>query len=361
LAFIGEAMMPILAGHWQHLEAGLTLSGISKLGRAALCALGVGLVAPAVNAQTIFPPGELSGLTYNNDGGRILVAQADNAQLMVRLQQLEEQNRVLNGQIEGLTFQLTQLQEILNRFQEDAEFRFQALEGGAGGKTDAATQPGGVTQPEALPQTQAPADSDVPLTDIPEQGVQPLPGEVEFDPTFDDGSAPADDLGQSGDPLVGTGQGGGVDLITGQPLDLSYNPATDATGDPDADAQYRAGYEALVAGDYAFAEQQFAQFIELYPDNAQVMDASNWLGEAMIARGGYAEAADVLVDAYQKDPDHARAPDLLLKLGVSLAGVGERETACRTFAEVSTRYPNTIPAFQTRLAEEKAKAECPPA
>jgi TolA-binding protein len=91
------------------------------------------------------------------------------------------------------------------------------------------------------------------------------------------------------------------------------------------------------------------------------MDASNWLGEAMLARGGYAEAADVLVDAYQKNPDHPRAPDLLLKLGVSLAGVGERETACRTFAEVSTRYPDTIPAFQTRLAEEKAKAECPPA
>ncbi|SMQ73037.1 tol-pal system protein YbgF [Devosia lucknowensis] len=338
----------------------MTLSRIGKLGRAALCALGVGLTAPAVQAQSVFPPGELSGLTYNNDGGRILVAQADSAQLMVRIQQLEEQNRLLNGQIEGLTFQLTQLQEILNRFQEDAEFRFQQLEGGAGGKTEAATQPGGVTQPEALPQDPATTEADVPLTDIPEQGVQPLPGEVEFDPTFTDGAAATDELGQSGDPLVGTGQSGGVDLITGQPLDLSYNPGA-SSGDPDADAQYRAGYEALVAGDYTFAEEQFAQFLELYPDNPQIMDASNWLGEAMIARGGYAEAADVLVDAYQKDPNHARAPDLLLKLGVSLAGVGERETACRTFSEVSTRYPDTIPAFQTRLAEEKAKAECPPA
>jgi tol-pal system protein YbgF len=339
----------------------LTLTKLAKLGRAALCALGVGLCAPAVQAQTVFPPGELSGLSFNNDGGRILVAQADSAQLMVRIQQLEEQNRLLNGQIEGLTFQLTQLQEILNRFQEDAEFRFQALEGGAAGKTDAATQPGGATQPEALPQDPAPSETDVPLTDIPEQGVQPLPGEVEFDPTFDDGSQSTDALGQSGDPLVGTGLGGGIDLITGQPLNLSYDPAADATGNADADAQYRVGYEALIAGDFTFAEQQFAQFIELYPDNAQVMDASNWLGEAMLARGGYAEAADVLVDAYQKDPNHVRAPDLLLKLGISLAGVGERETACRTFAEVSNRYPNTIPAFQTRLGEEKAKAECPPA
>src|SRR5690606_12503811 len=123
------------------LEAGLTFTKFAKLGRAALCALGVGLSAPAVQAQSTFPPGELSGLSFNNDGGRILVAQADSAQLMVRIQQLEEQIRVLNGQVDGLTFQLTQLQEILNRFQEDADFRLQQLEGGGAGKTDAATQP----------------------------------------------------------------------------------------------------------------------------------------------------------------------------------------------------------------------------
>ena len=339
----------------------MTLRSFKKIGRAALCALGVGLCAPAAQAQTVLPPGELGGLSFNNDGGRILVAQADNAQLMVRVQQLEEQIRVLNGQVDGLTFQLTQLQEILNRFQEDAEFRFQALEGGDPGNAEAATSAGGATQPQALPQDPATDETNVPLTDIPEQGVQPLPGEVEFDPTFDDGTAPMDDLGQSGDPLVGTGQPGGIDLITGQPLNLSYDPAADQTGNPDADAQFRAGYEALVAGDYAFAEQQFGQFIALYPDNPQVVDAGNWLGEAMLARSAYAEAADVLVDAYQQDPEHERAPDILLKLGVSLAGVGERETACRTFGEVSARYPNTIPAFQARLAEERAKAECPPA
>lgn len=334
---------------------------ISKWGRAALCALGMGLGVQASQAQTVLPPGELSGLTYNNNGGRILVAQADSAQQMVRIQQLEEQIRVLNGQVEGLTFQLTQLQEILNRLQEDTEFRFQALEGGAAGKTEAATQGGGATQPQALPQSPASAEATVPLTDIPEQGVQPLPGEQEFDPTFDDGSGQADALGNSADPLVGSGQAGALDLVTGQPLNLSYDPTADATGNADADAQYRAAYEAFLAGDNAFAEEQFAQFIELYPDNPQVMDASNWLGETLIARGAYAEAADVLVNAYQKNPDHPRAPDLLLKLGVALSNVGERETACRTFAEVQKRYTNTIPAFQARLSQERDKAECPPA
>src|SRR5690606_20145236 len=164
------------------LEAGLTLTTLTKLGWAALCALGIGLGATAAQAQTALPPGQI-GIQGLPAGGRILVAQADNAQIMVRVQQLEEQIRLLNGQVEGLTFQLTQLQEILNRLQEDSEFRFQQLEGGAGGKTDAATQAGGEMRPEALPQDPATSGTEdqVPLTDIPEQGVQPLPGDQQSD------------------------------------------------------------------------------------------------------------------------------------------------------------------------------------
>lgn len=330
-------------------------------------ALAIGVATPALVNAAIFnlPPANV-GPVVSDEQAPVLVAQAqDVAQLLVRLQQLEEQNRLLNGQIEGLTFQLTQLQEIVNRMAEDNEFRFQALEGGAGPKPDAATQAGGVTQPEALPQDPANTTqvdgNGVPLTDIPEQGVQPLPGEVEFDPTFTDGSAaPMDELGNSADPLVGTGASGGVDLVTGQPIDLSYNPGAVTTDNPDADAQFAAGYQALSSGDYAFAEDQFSQFLSLYPDNAQAPDAANFLGDALLQRSAYSEAADVLLNAFQKAPDSPRAPDLLLKLGQSLAGAGERETACRTFSEVDKRYTTLTPDFLTRLSEAKTRAECPP-
>lgn len=328
-------------------------------------AVALGITLPGAAAQNILPPAELGGLTLTNAAPqRIHVAQAgDSAQLMVRIQQLEEQLRSQNGQIEGLTFQLTQMQEILNRMQEDNEFRFQALEGGAGGKTDAATQAGGVTQPEVLPQGQNDrTEITVPMTDIPEQGVQPLPGEVEFDPTYDDGSAlPMDDVGNSADPLVGTGATGGVDLTTGQPLNLSYDPAAANSGDPDADAQFAAGYEAFAAGDFEFAEEQFGQFIDLYPDNPQAADAANYLGDALLQRAAYNEAADVLLEAYQKDPQGARAPELLVKLGASMSGAGERDVACRTFAQVQANYPNLTQDVAGRLAAEKTKAECPPA
>ncbi|HTN62644.1 MAG TPA: tol-pal system protein YbgF, partial [Devosia sp.] len=243
---------------------------------------------------------------------------------------------------------------------QDNEQRFTALEGGAPGKPQAATQTDGATPSEALPQDQNTA----PLTEIPEQGVKPLPGEEEVDPTFTDGSIPPDDLGNSGDPLVGTGNGDqAIPLGTGQPLDLSFDPNAPAanTGDADADAQYNAGYDAIARGDYAFAETQFSQFIELYPDNAKATDAANWLGEALLQRQAYDEAAEVLLNAFQKAPDNPRAPDLLLKLGISLSGAEERETACRTFAEIDKRYTNLTPAFLTRLTAEKTKAECPPA
>lgn len=338
------------------------LSTKVRVSVAFAAALAIGTATPALVNAAMFntPPAEI-GQVRSDEQAPVLVAQAqDVAQLLVRLQQLEEQNRVLNGQIEGLTFQLTQLQELVNR--NDA--RLQAVEGGASPKPDAATQPSSVTRPEALPQdpNSVPVDADgVPLTIIPEQGVQPLPGEAEFDPTFDEGAAPADALGTSADPLVGTGAAGGVDLTTGQPLNLSYDPAGGNTGNPDADAQFAAGYQALSSGDYAFAEDQFSQFLSLYPDNAQAPDAASFLGDALMQRSAYNEAADVLLKAYQASPSSPRAPELLVKLGASMAGVGEREVACRTFAQVNSTYASLTPELAARLAAEKTKAECPPA
>jgi tol-pal system protein YbgF len=351
----------------------LTALSIRSRGRTLALAsvLMLGAAAPSLAfGVSPLPPADIGGVVMSDaQPARIHVAQSQEAaQLAVRIQQLEEQMRLLNGQIDGLTFQLTQMQTLVERMSQDNEQRLTALEGGAPGKPPAATQTDGATPSEALPQD----PTAVPMTDIPEQGIKPLPGEEEIDPSFTDGSTPADTLGNSGDPLVGTGNGdAAIPLGTGAavpigeapPIDLSFDPKAPAanTGDADADAQFNAGYEAMTRGDYAFAETQFTQFLDLYPDNAKATDASNWLGEALIQRAAYDQAAEVLLNAFQKAPDNPRAPDLLLKLGVSLSGAEERETACRTFAEIDKRYTNLTPAFLTRLTAEKTKAECPPA
>jgi tol-pal system protein YbgF len=293
-------------------------------------------------------------------------------QLTVRVQELEDTVRTLNGQVEGLQFQLTQMQQLLQKMQDDNEFRFQQLEGGgakdgAGKKSSAATQSGGVTPTGALPQpasgdqtADAPAQATDAAPPVDKPPTTAAPDNTAASPAGDDQPMDGDNLGQSGDPLVGTNgaDGDSTELGDGRPLNLSLDSSQElASGD--AAAQYKAGYDAIVRGDYAFAEDQFRQFIALYPKDLQAPDATNWLGEALLQRQAYDEAADVLLTGFQTYQQSARAPDLLLKLGVALSGAGEQDTACRTFAEVTKRYPKQPAAFNSRLAEERQKAQCP--
>ena len=303
------------------------------------------------------------------------------AQLAVQIQELQDQVRTLTGQVEGLQFSIGQMQTQLQQMADDNEFRFQQLEGGAGGKTEAAPQSGGVTPSAEAPQpatgnetapeaaapdtTQLPDPNAAPAGDA-QEGVSgslteaPPAGSDDIPVTND---VPMDDLGESADPLVGQGQSGETATGTlgvpnGVPLNLSLDGGQ-TLEDGDAKAQYAAGYDAITRGDYAFAEEQFRQFVALYPQDPQAPDATNWLGEALLQRQAYDEAADVLLTGFQNYERSARAPDLLLKLGIALAGAGEIETACRTYVEVAKRYPSQPAAFNQRLAAERQKAKCP--
>lgn len=290
------------------------------------------------------------------------------AQLQVQIQELQDQVRSLTGQVEGLQFSIGQMQTQLQQMADDNEFRFQQLEGGGAGKTEAAPQSGGVTPSAEAPQpdtgTQVPTDT----TALPDPNAAPsgdaqpgVSGSLTDAPAT--GTAPADGLGDSADPLLGQGQSGEASTGTlggpnGVPLNLSLDSGQ-ALEDGDAKAQYAAGYDAIVRGDYAFAEEQFRQFVALYPQDPQAPDATNWLGEALLQRQAYDEAADVLLTGFQNYERSARAPDLLLKLGIALAGAGETDTACRTYFEVSKRFPNQPAAFTQRLQDERQKAQCP--
>lgn len=274
---------------------------------------------------------------------RIAQASRDVGALNVRLSQLEEQVRSLTGQVQGLQFQLTQMQTLVENMQADTDARLSTLEGSKPGKNKATSQPSGATPSGGGSQ---PLDLTAPAG----EGAAPPVDESQI---VIDPKAEGYTLGAPAHPL-GT--------LTLDQLNSSGAGSPDGTGpivtEADAAAQYKAGYDAVVRGDYAFAEEQFRQFIALFPDNPRAADATNWLGEALIRKGQYDNAADVLLNGYQEYPDSPRAPDILLKLAIALSGAGEQETACRTFAEVEQRYPNQPKAFIGRLAAEKAKAGC---
>jgi tol-pal system protein YbgF len=333
----------------------------------ALLAATVAMPAYAAGSLSFVPPAEVPQ-------ERILVAQnnQNSAQLLVRIQELEDIIRQLTGRVEGLEFQLTQMQTQLLKQAEDNEFRFQQLEGGAGGKPQAAAPTDGVTPSDTLPQTQPPQDNaavvapstpaietppaDAMATDLPQLGSDGMPMD----------GASMDSLGDSSDPLLRGGidqlgtmnEDDALSLENGRPLDLNLDSSAEISNG-DAKAQYEAGYEAMTRGDYAFAEDQFGQFVALYPDDPLAPDAINWLGEALIQRSAFTDAAQVLADGYTKHKDSNRAPDMLLKLGVALVGADQVDVGCRTFFTLKQRYPDLAPAFQQRLAEEQQKAQCP--
>jgi tol-pal system protein YbgF len=83
-----------------------------------------------------------------------------------------------------------------------------------------------------------------------------------------------------------------------------------------------------------------------------------WLGETFYVRGKYRKAADAFLKAYKTYPDSVKAPDSLMKLALSLARLGQKDAACKTFGELDSRYPNAPGHVKQRAGMERRRAGC---
>ncbi len=289
----------------------------------------------------------------------------------VRLQQLEDQMRQLNGRVEEMSYQLLQMQEQMRKTQEDNEFRFQQLEkksggGGAGGTT---TIGGGSMKK---------SEADTPAA-------PPAAGGQQDDVAGVIGSSQGGDISEGSDmPAAGASQGGGLGKPPGQlgsiqfdqsgkPVGASANsqvnngsgPAPAVTGSTTQTASlgnepdnYKAAYGHVLSGDYGVAEQEFRQYIASYPNSARAADANFWLGEALYSQGKYNDAAKTFLNAHQKYSTSEKAPEMLLKLGMSLAALDNKDTACATMREVTKRYPKASRAVTAKVASEEKRLAC---
>lgn len=126
-----------------------------------------------------------------------------------------------------------------------------------------------------------------------------------------------------------------------------------------ADERYRAALALLEAGEFAAAEQALSRFLEDFPDDPRAPTAAFWLGETHFFRQDFATAAAVYARNYRKYGPHApRAAETLLKLGMSLAALGERERACQTFDELEKRHPDAPAAVRQMLRRERTATGC---
>ncbi|MEZ0277794.1 MAG: tetratricopeptide repeat protein [Methylibium sp.] len=76
------------------------------------------------------------------------------------------------------------------------------------------------------------------------------------------------------------------------------------------------------------------------------------------ARGDYKGAADAYLKGYKTYQKSDKAPDTLLKLGMSLAALGQKQEACSTFGELDAKYPKAPEAVRAQAKSERARAGC---
>jgi tol-pal system protein YbgF len=307
-----------------------------------LIATGVGLLALAWGSADAAAAGVVArpeGLRSRLDAARPLqLVQADDAgrlaRFEVRLARIEEELRQLTGRIEQLEFGHRALEGRIDRLIQDLDQRLLALEGEGGRPTAEETGP---TARQAL----APADAGA-------GGETAATGDATARGGAD---APADG------PTLGVVPESALrDLPRPDPDAIAPPPRT--TNLPPQE-QYDAAMQLLRAGDYAGAAGGLELFLELNPQHALAPNAAYWLAETHYVRKSYAAAAAAFARNYRVyGKDDTKAPDNLLKLGMSLQGLQESDKACRTFAELAKEFPNAPAHIQQAVSRERERADC---
>jgi tol-pal system protein YbgF len=264
-------------------------------------------------------------------------------QLRLQIQQLEAQLRQLIGENERLRHEVQQLRAAAGLPPEQAAAPVDT------GAIIAQPLPGQPADTAALPPGAPPGSiaADDPL--IAPDGVE---AEAPIDlSVLAAGSQPGDPSGGLNAPL----QPG--DTLSTQTAGLpGMPPATALSGSPRD--QYDLAYGFILTGDYALAEQGFRDWLGKFGSDPLAVDAQFWLGESQFNQQHYRDAASTFLAVYTEHGDHAKAPDALLKLGMSLAALGEKNAACATFSEVGRKFPSASPALTSRVGEEAAHAGC---
>jgi tol-pal system protein YbgF len=271
------------------------------------------------------PPASAAGAVAGTSGITTTAA----ARIELRLSQFEAELRTLTGQVEEAGYRNNQLNERLERLATETDFRLLQLE--------QAPRPGAAMQG-------APAG-------------QAAPG--------------APDTGQP--RVLGTVSQADLEALRSQPVE-SASSAAQPGAQPGAqqaaapgyalagetpEEQYRHAFGLLSQANYGEAELALRTFVELNPQDPLAGNAKYWLGETFYVRQDYQQAAVTFAEAYQEYPNSGKAPDNLLKLGMSLSALGSKPDACGTFVELLKRYPRAAATVIQRAKQERQRLACP--
>lgn len=285
-------------------------------------------------------PGTPSSATSPDGAGSSTPAAA---RQQVQINDLQRNTAQLTGQLEEFDFRIRKMEERLERLVADIDFRLSQLEGGG----MSGMGPGAGT----------------PLAD----------GQTAPAGTASASAAPAPAVNGAGEPLNDRGTKlFGVIESEGKPPQIPSGPAnstvasgtatpaqTAAVATKTPEEQYREAFALLRKQEFTEAEAALSRFVKEHPNDPLAGNAQYWLGETYYVRGQFENAAIAFTEGFQTYPDSSKAPDNLLKLGMSLANLGKKEDACTTFAHLIDNFPNASNVVLDRARQERKNRGCP--
>ena len=257
---------------------------------------------------------------------------------LLKLSEIEIQFQELTNKFEEINFKLDKLSNKLSKAQQDNQLRFEQIEQNSINNVDSSAM-------TSLPKT----DQTLSNNNINERKI--LPGSLKPQSL---GEASYKDMTSSDDTQV-------IESVEQTEAIISevFNAEEKILPNASPKEQYQFARNFLKVGDYDSAEKAFREFVLTNPDNELSGNAQYWYAETYRIRQMYTDAATAYLEGYQKYPKSKIAPENLLKLGVSLVQMGEKDQGCLMIAGVKKQYPNaTQSVLQKAKYYEEKEFEC---
>ena len=250
---------------------------------------------------------------------------------LLKLSEIENQFQELTNKFEEINFKLDKLSNRLSKSQADNQLRFQQLENTINNSisSDAAK-----------------------ITSIPNEdnNKKILPGSSE---PKDLGSLSYKDMSNNETEQKITSIDSTASVVTENFfVEESILPNTNP------EKQYEFATSFLKIGDYNTAERAFREFVKTNPKHQLAGNAQYWYAETFRIRQLYTDAASAYLEGYQNYPKSDKAPINLLKLGVSLVQIGEKDQGCLMISSLKKQYPNAKDSVIQKAKYEEKKFEC---
>ncbi|MCW8917183.1 MAG: tol-pal system protein YbgF [Magnetovibrio sp.] len=319
------------------------------------------------------------------------------ARVTVRLGELEHEVRQTTGLVEDMSYQLNQLNQRVDSLITGMNYRLGRLEGvpqsnlpggvnsAMGGAMQplvpdisaAPTSPGVTTVGSMAPPTATslPEGQQGTVTKdgtyVPPKSGNPTLGSVSkttLEQYVEKGQAAEGGAAATSDPTVTPAQAqtamvpAPMTTAPGQPTSAAMTPTPAPApsvlpvGTPKE--RYQFAFGLMRQARYDDAEVALKAFIDEHGSDPLASNARYWLGETYYVRKSFMEAAQTFFQAYQDASDGPKAPDSLLKLGMSMGNLDKNEEACATFSKLRKEFKDLKSSVKKTLDREVKRLKC---